>query len=92
MAVKCDVARHMVKRGTKEEGILEERFQGCPNERVIIVATEQGRAGLCAEHLAEYNEYRQANAGKPSKDLKPWARLRHGKVIMGEEVPIPEGG
>ena len=92
MAVKCDTRRHVVRR--EQQGslsaIVDERFQGCAAERAIIVETEQGRAGLCEEHLIEYNVYRQKNSGQPTKDRTPWARLRRGLVIMGDEIPMSE--
>jgi len=91
MAMRCDVRRHQVQRGGKGNlEILDERIQQCGAERVIIVDTEHGRAGVCREHSMEYSEYRDLNVGKPTKERKPWARMRRGVIIMGDEREFPQ--
>lgn len=88
MSVKCDVRRHCVKREDQNglSAIVDESFKRCPEERVSIVQTGQGRVGVCLDHLLEYNRYKLANTGRRTADLQPWARLRRGVIIMGEEV------
>ena len=91
MAMRCDVRRHLVQRGGEEnKEILDERFQQCSTERAVIVDCEHGRVGVCKEHVKEYSEYRKLNEGKPTKARKPWARLRRGVIIMGEERELTQ--